>query len=120
MKRLSIIALVLLAVVSLVMIVGCKSNRTMISSILQQPEKFMDRDVVVAGRVTRTYAVNLLIAEMGAYQIDDGSGKIWVITKTGVPADGAEVGLKGTVSSGLKFGHEIFGAVIREGERRTR
>jgi hypothetical protein len=52
--------------------------------------------------------------------VDDGSGKIWVITKTGVPREGTKVGLKGTVSSGVKLGRERFGAVIREQERRAK
>lgn len=120
MKRTQLCILAALLLVALLGITGCKDKQTSISSILQKPDGYMSKDVLVAGNVTQTYAVNLLLAEFGAYQVDDGTGKIWVITKTGVPGDGTKVGLKGTVSSGLKIGSEIFGAVIKEQERRTR
>lgn len=98
---------------------GCKdTKRTSISSILQRPETYIDRPVILAGEVTKVYAVNLLIAEAGAYQIDDGTGKIWVITRTGVPKVGSKVGLKGRVSNGARLGKEVVGAVIKEGEHR--
>lgn len=100
---------------------GCKDNdRIKISSILNKPDKYVDHEVTVAGEVTKRYEVDLFITEAGAYQIDDGTGKIWVITKTGVPKEGVKVGLKGTVSSGFKLGRDVFGAVIKENERRTR
>ena len=73
----------------------------------------------MAGEVTKTYAVNLVIAEAGAYQVDDGTGKIWVITRNGVPREGAKVGLKGRVESGIRLGQEMIGAIIREEDRRT-
>lgn len=121
MKRIAFVILMIIAVLGMAMLSGCKDNdRVKISSILNQPDKYLDREVKVAGEVTKRYEVDLFIAEAGAYQIDDGTGKIWIITKTGVPKEGVKVGLKGTVSSGLKFGKEIFGAVIKESERRTR
>jgi hypothetical protein len=120
MKRNHIIILAVLGALGAVILSGCKSDRLMISSILQNPDKYMDKNVLVAGEVTKTYSVDLLISEAGAYQVDDGSGKIWVITKTGVPREGTKVGLKGTVSSGVKLGRERFGAVIREQERRAK
>lgn len=120
MKRLSRAALVLLVLVGTLIITGCDDKRTMISKIVQNPDRYVGHEVKVAGEVTKTYSVNLLLAEAGAYQIDDGSGKIWVITRAGVPREGAKVGLRGDVSSGVKLLGEVFGAVIREEERRTR
>ncbi len=121
MKRKALLSLAALLIIGAVFIAGCKnSDQTMVSSILERPDKYTDKTVLVGGEVTRTYSVNLLIAEAGAYQIDDGSGKIWVITNNGVPREGTKVGLKGRVGSGVKVGREIFGAVIREEERRTK
>lgn len=118
--RSNLIILALLAVALGVFLTGCKEDRTMISSIINRPGKYVNRDVIIAGEVTKIYGVNLVIAEAGAYQIDDGSGKIWVITKSGLPREGAKVGLKGTVADGFRFGRESFGTVVREHERRTR
>ncbi len=118
MKRISLVILAVLLAVGGLMVAGCKGDRIMISKILERPDYYRDRDVVVAGRVTETHAVNLFIAEAGAYQLDDGSGKIWVITKTGVPERGDELGVKGRVDGGVKLFGESFGSVIRETERR--
>lgn len=121
MKRTAVLVLVGVIAMVALFVAGCKDNdRTMISSILERPDKYVDRNVYIGGEVTRTYSVDLVIAEAGAYQLDDGSGKIWVITRTGVPREGAKVGLKGRVDSGIKIGREVFGAVVREEERRTK
>lgn len=120
MKRTNLLALTAILLVAAVLFAGCKDNRTKISSILDRPDRYMDREVLVAGTVSKTYAVNLIIAEPGAYQIDDGTGKIWVTTKTGVPSEGRSVGLRGTVTGGLKIAGQTYGAVIREVERQTR
>ncbi len=106
--------------ISALLIVGCNQKRTMINWILQNPDKYFNKEVIVAGQVRETHGVNLYIAEAGAYQIDDGSGLIWVITKTGLPMQGDEVGLKGRVDGGVKLFGERFGVVIQEHERRTR
>lgn len=118
--RKTLIATAILVALSALFVSGCKQNRTMISSILSNPGKYSDRDVIVAGEVTKTYGVNLFISEAGAYQIDDGSGNIWVITKNGLPREGAKVGLKGTVGNGIRLGRESFGTIIREHERKTK
>ena len=104
----------------LILAVGCKENSTAISSILDQPDKYVNHEVLVGGNVTKSYGVNLFIADAGAYQIDDGTGKIWVISRNGVPNIGEQVGLKGTVASGMKLGGQMFGAVIREQQRQVR
>ena len=85
MKRLHWIAIALLVLVSMVIVNGCKNERTMISRILERPDKYVGKEVKVAGEVTKSYSVNLVLAEAGAYQLDDGSGKVWVITRTGLP-----------------------------------
>jgi hypothetical protein len=120
MKRTHLTILAAMLLVAAIVLAGCNDNRTKISSILERTDSYMNREVLVGGKVTKTYAVNLFIAEAGAYQVDDGTGKIWVITKNGVPQEGQTVGLKGTVSSGVKLGRESFGAVLREIDRQTR
>ena len=119
MKRTYLTILAATLLVAAVVLAGCGDKRTKISAILDSPDRYMNREVLVGGKVTNTYAVNLVIAEMGAYQVDDGTGKIWVTTKNGVPQEGQTVALKGTVSSGLKLGGETFGAILREIERQT-
>ncbi len=119
MKRTHLLLLAGLLLVAALLVAGCKDSRTRISAILGHPDEYADRDVIVGGTVTRTYAADLVITEAGAYQVDDGTGKIWVLTKNGVPERGQRVALKGTVARGLKVAGETFGAVLREIDRRA-
>jgi len=73
------------------------------------------RDLRIAGAVTHSIGV----LGTGAYQIDDGTGKIIVITKTGAPREGARVGVEGTFRSAFTFQTETA-AVVVETDRRTR
>ena len=116
--RLTIVTAMLL--VAAMLLAGCKDERTKVSSILGRTNDFVNREVVVEGEVTKTHAADLVIAEAGVYQVDDGTGKIWVLTKNGVPKEGQTVVVKGTVSSGLQLAGESFGAFLREIDRRTR
>ncbi|MDO8589281.1 MAG: hypothetical protein Q7T82_19840 [Armatimonadota bacterium] len=108
------------AVVLLAALAGCHNDRISIARILENPDRYMDREVTVAGEVTKAYTAPLFIAEPGVYQIDDGTGLIWVITKHGAPRVGSEVGLKGIVSSPIRILGDHFGAVIREDRRKSR
>lgn len=107
-------------VVCIMVVVGCGSNIVKISSILNDPDKYMSRTVEIAGIVGKTYDIDLVITEAGAYQVDDGTGKIWVTTKTGTPAVGDKVWVKGKVGGGLKIAGENFGTMINETERETK
>lgn len=120
MKRTHLTVLAAMVLVAAVVLAGCNDKRTKISSILDRTDSYMNREVLIGGRVTKTYDVDLVIAQLGAYQVDDGTGKIWVTTKNGVPAEGQTVGLKGTVSSGLKLAGQTYGAVLREVERQSK
>lgn len=120
MKHMHLIILTAVSLVAVMLLIGCKGDRTKISSIFEHTNDFVDREVVVGGEVTKTYAVDLVITEAGAYQVDDGTGKIWVITKNGVPEEGQTVVVKGTVSSGMKLAGESLGAFLREIDRRRR
>jgi hypothetical protein len=100
---------------------GCKGERRdPINRILADPASFASKDVTVAGRVVRVIDPTQGLLNYAAYQVDDGSGKIWVISRTGAPSEGQEVGLKGRVRQDFKLGAELLGAVLNEMERRTR
>jgi hypothetical protein len=97
--------------------IGCNKDRLEIGKLVRDPDRYYDKTVQVAGEVTRSYSTNLILAEFGAYQLDDGTGRVWVVSRNGVPRDGAKVGVKGKVSSGLKIGGEVLGVLLREEER---
>ena len=71
-----------------------------INQILADPQRYANREVGIEGRVVKSYSV----LGNGAYQVDDGTGKLWVVSKTGVPREGARVAVKGTIRDGFNLG----------------
>jgi hypothetical protein len=120
MKQSLLIVLAVLLALGVLLIVGCGSNITKISKILEQPDNYMGKTVEIAGTITKAYGVDLVISQAGAYQVDDGTGKIWVTTSNGEPSEGAKVWVKGNVARGVKILGQSFGAVIHESERKTK
>jgi hypothetical protein len=102
---------------STLLLTACPS-RTNIAKILDNPDRYRDKDVAIAGRVTDSYGVPLV---GGAYKVDDGTGSLWVISRGGgVPRKGAQVGARGRIYSGVTFGTRNFGTVMEESEHRTK
>src|SRR5437588_5806855 len=89
-------------------------KQTTISQINGDPGRYRNREVGVVGRVTDSYGV----MGTGAYEVDDGTGRIWVATTRGVPARGARVGIKGRVHNGFAVGGRSFGTILEENERK--
>jgi hypothetical protein len=90
-------------------------NQESIARISADPGRYQNRDVIVSGRVTNSYGV----LGRGAYELDDGTGKIWVVTETGVPSKGSRVGVQGRVQSGINFGGRNFGLAMYEDKRKV-
>jgi hypothetical protein len=97
------------------LLTACPSQ-TNIAKINSDPNRYRGKEVGIAGRVTDSYGV----MGTGAYEIDDGTGKIWVATKRGVPSRGSRVGAKGYIHSGFSFAGRSFGTVLEETDRRSR
>src|SRR5687768_6226082 len=96
------------------LLTACPSQ-TNIAKINADPDRYRGKEVGIAGRVTNSYGV----AGAGAYEIDDGTGKIWVATKRSVPARGTRVGAKGYVHNGITFAGRSYGTVMEETDRRS-
>jgi len=77
---------------------GCEQKT--INHILADPQHYANHEVGVVGKVVRSYSV----LGHGAYEVDDGTGTLWVVSKTGVPREGARVGVKGTIRDGFNLG----------------
>lgn len=112
-RKLFLLPALLLFVVGLA---GCPS-RTNIGKINSDPDRYMNKEVGVAGTVTDSYGVPFV---GGAYELDDGTGKIWVVSERGVPSKGARVGVKGRVFTGPALRGRVFGTALRESDRRSR
>lgn len=92
-------SLVLLGTVLAVLLLGACGARK-VNQILSDPTKFANKDVKVEGTVTESYSV----VGRGAYQIADGTGRLWVVSTKGVPRKGARVSVKGRVKEAFDLG----------------
>jgi hypothetical protein len=94
-----------------------------INQILADPQRYANREVGVVGNVVQSYSV----LGNGAYQVDDGTGRLWVVSKSGVPRKGARVGVKGRVRDGFDLGSLVklpeavnSGLVLIESEHKAK
>jgi hypothetical protein len=97
-----------------------------IHSIMLDPHRYANQEVGVAGKVVASYAV----MGHGAYEVDDGTGTLWVISNNGVPRQGAHVAVKGTIRDIFSLGDLVAllklpesvrsGAVMMESERKSK
>ena len=81
-----------------------------IADIKADPSRFRDKTVRVEGTVTTSFGV----LSTGAYEVEDDTGKIYVISNRGVPAGGARVSVEGSVFSGAVVAGQSLGVAIRE------
>ena len=112
-RRLFLLPVIFAAVLGLA---ACPSQ-TNIGKITADPDRYMDKEVGIVGRVTDSYGVPFV---GGAYELDDGTGRIWVVTERGTPSRGARVGVKGRVYTGATYRGRNFGLAMREEDRRVK
>jgi len=110
-KKIAAASLVLTAVL---LLTACPSQTT-ISKINADPARYRNKEVAIVGTVRDSYGA----LGQGAYEIDDGTGRLWVVTRRGVPSRGSRVGAKGRVYNGFNFGGRNYGTVLEETDRRT-
>ena len=108
-------AVFLVLLTGTLLLTACPSQ-TNIAKLNSDPDRYRGKEIGIAGRVTDSYGV----MGAGAYEIDDGTGKIWVATRRSVPSRGTRVGAKGYIHSGFSFAGRSFGTVLEETDRRSR
>ncbi len=112
-KRISLAAFISLALLA---VVGCPQHKS-IADIQRDPAYYATREVAVEGRVTHSFGA----LGTGIYEIDDGTGKLWVFAEsTGVPSDGTRVATYGYIQPTITFGGRSFATVLKEQKRKRR
>jgi hypothetical protein len=99
-----------------VLVLSACPSKTTVAKINQDPSRYQNRQVGLIGTVTNSYGV----MGNGIYELDDGTGRIWVMTTRGVPSKGARVGASGRVHTGVSYGGRTYGLVLQEEQRRTK
>ena len=77
---------------------GCAAMT--VNRIVADPGRYRDREVRLSGEVVDSYS----LANRGIYRIDDGTGRLWVVTDRGVPRRSARVTVKGRIRDGFNLG----------------
>ena len=95
--------------------VGAYAN-TSINKINADPSRYHNKKVTIEGTVTDSYGA----WREGAYEIDDGTGRIWVVADRMVPAKGARIEVKGHIYTGFVFSGHNMGTVLQETGRKAK
>ena len=110
-KKLGLASMLLLG---LGLLLGCPTQKS-IAEVQRDPNRWVDHDVAVTGTVRRGFGALVL----GAYQLDDGTGTLWVWSNgRPIPPDGARVGVSGRIIPTLTLGTRSFATILREEHRR--
>lgn len=81
-----------------------------IRDLLDQPQRYEGKTVRVAGTVTKSAGV----LGTGAFEIDDGTGRIYVIARgQGVPREGARTKATGRFESLFNFLGRTMAAIVQ-------
>ena len=108
-------AVLLVLLSGTILLTACPSQ-TNIAKINADPARYSGKEIGIAGTVTNSYGA----LGQGAYELDDGTGRIWVATTRGIPSKGARVGAKGYVHNGFNIAGRSFGTIMEETDRRSR
>ncbi len=100
---------------SALFLMGCPSQTT-IGKVSNDPTRYRNKEVLIVGTVTNSFGA----LGQGAYELDDETGKIWVVTRRGVPSKGARVGAVGRYIQGVNWGGRNFGSALEETDRKVR
>jgi hypothetical protein len=105
---------VLAAALLLLTVAACERQK--IGDIVADPGRYAEKEVNVGGRVTQAFG----FMGRGLYQIDDGTGSLWVLSENrGVPSKDALVGVRGRITPTLTFMGRNYATVVRESNRRA-
>ncbi len=105
------------ALLSAVLITGCAARGVRIAELKDRPDKYDHKTVSVTGVVTSSWGIPLVPFQL--YNVDDGSGEITVISRSGrSPSKGARVQVKGQINELGVFGGRSIGLHIQESDRK--
>jgi len=97
-------------------------KRTSIADLNANPSKYQNKTIAVAGKVKRSFGATIPGTSIrgGVYEIDDGTGTIWVVTEDSVPATGSEIGVQGKYGNAISYNGKNYGSGIFEKDRKYR
>ena len=101
------------------LITACGARSVRVADLKDRPGRYTDDTVSVTGTVTRSWSFPLVPFQF--YNVDDGSGEITVVSRTGrAPSKGTRVQVKGRINELASFGTFSLGLHLDERDRRIR
>lgn len=107
-------AILLSLIIAATIFFAAACEKVTISKLANNPTKYNNKEVGVIGTVKKTYGINIPLTSVrgGVYEVDDGTGTIWVVTQSSVPRQGARIGVKGRFQDvGVQFGGKTYGGL---------
>jgi hypothetical protein len=105
----------LAAAAAAAVVIACAAS-TSIADVRSRAGELAGQEVTIEGAVVDTLSLPLLSARY--YQVDDGSGQLWVETRSAAPTEGQRVRVTGGLAPGLKVGGVELGLVLQESRRK--
>jgi hypothetical protein len=100
-----------LAIVALLIVSACATTVTSIKTLLDDAPHFDRESVRITGEVERPIGA----LGLGAYQLNDGTGTLRVVSESGgAPRAGAHVCVEGTFRSAFSLGDESLAVIVEK------
>ncbi len=99
--------------VGLALVLGGCASTVRIGDLMAAPQRYDGQSVRVEGTVTRSAG----ILGVGGYELDDGTGQIFIVAQGGgVPVQGSRTRVKGRFESIFSFGGRSAAAILQESQ----
>lgn len=108
------------ALVSVVLLAGCAARGVRVAELKDEPGRYATKSVSVNGVVTSSWGLPLVPFQL--YNVDDGSGEITVLSRSGrgAPARGTKVQVKGRITEFAVLGGRSVGLHLQEEDRKVK
>ena len=108
------------ALVSVVLLAGCAARGVRVAELKDEPGRYATKSVSVNGVVTSSWGLPLVPFQL--YNVDDGSGEITVLARSGrgAPARGTKVQVKGRITEFAVLGGRSVGLHLQEEDRKVK
>jgi hypothetical protein len=112
--------LLAVAFVSVLLLAGCAARGVRVAELKEEPGRYATKSVSVNGVVTSSWGLPLVPFQL--YNVDDGSGEITVLSRSGrgAPARGTRVQVKGRITEFAVLGGRSVGLHLQEEDRKIR
>ena len=108
------------SLVSVLLLAGCAARGVKVAELKEEPGRYATKSVSVNGVVTSSWGIPLVPFQL--YNVDDGSGEITVLSRSGrgAPARGTKVQVKGRITEFAVLGGRSVGLHMQEEDRKIK